>query len=143
VLRKPAKQTLVAFKVEAELADLLNRLPNKSEFIRQAIASQLGTACPLCNGQGVVARATHEHFAPLILSQQVQTCAACGKDALLPAQAGKLPRKDRARLEQFLRGGPLYCAACFRDALPCGECGWLIDGEGIRDHMRLQHPDTL
>ena len=35
-------------KVESELAELLDKLPNKSAFIRNAIAAQLGVACPLC-----------------------------------------------------------------------------------------------
>ena len=48
--KKTAKTTVVAFKVEQELADLLNSLPNKSAFIRKAIAAQLGVSCPLCKG---------------------------------------------------------------------------------------------
>src|SRR6476659_4391606 len=63
---KPSKTAVVAFKVEEELADLLNKLPNKSAFIRKAIEAQLGMACPLCNGKGVVPRGVHDHYAPLI-----------------------------------------------------------------------------
>ena len=48
--KKPGKSQIVAFKVEDELADFLDKLPNKSEFIRKAIAAQLGVACPLCRG---------------------------------------------------------------------------------------------
>ena len=58
-----AEDRVVAFKVEEELADLLNKLPNKSAFIRKAIAAQLGMACPLCNGKGVVPRGVHDHYA--------------------------------------------------------------------------------
>jgi len=54
--RKPPKTAVWAFKVEEELAEFLNKLPNKSAFIRKAIATQLGMACPLCNGKGVVPR---------------------------------------------------------------------------------------
>jgi hypothetical protein len=63
---KHPKTAVVAFKVEKELADLLNKLRNKSDFIRKAIVAQLGMACPLCNGQGVVPRGVHDHFAPLL-----------------------------------------------------------------------------
>jgi hypothetical protein len=142
VARKPPKQTMVAFKVEAELADLLNQLPNKSEFIRKAIASQLGAACPLCNGKGVVSHALHDHFAPLIHANEVPACAACGNRFLLPAPSGELRPEDRARLGQFFKGGPLYCDACIRSTHPCGEGGWLIDGDGISDHMRLPLPSV-
>ena len=54
--RKPPKTAVVAFKVEEDLAEFLNKLPDKSAFIRKAIAAQLGMACPLCNGKGVVPR---------------------------------------------------------------------------------------
>ena len=50
--RGPLKPRTVAVKVEEELADFLDRLPNKSEFIRQAILAQFGMACPLCSGSG-------------------------------------------------------------------------------------------
>ena len=49
---KPNKQ-IVAFKVEPDLAALLDAMPNKSEFIRNAVARQLSTACPLCRGTGI------------------------------------------------------------------------------------------
>ena len=49
---KPSKH-IVAFKVEPDLAALLDAMPNKSEFIRTAVARQLSTACPLCRGTGI------------------------------------------------------------------------------------------
>ena len=39
--RKQSKPAVVAFKVEEELAQLLDKLPNKSAFIRKAIAAHL------------------------------------------------------------------------------------------------------
>ena len=50
--RKSPKTAVVAFKVEKELADLLDKLPNKSAFIRKAIAAQLGMACPAVQRHG-------------------------------------------------------------------------------------------
>src|SRR4029077_10707375 len=76
--RKPPKTAVVAFKVESELAELLNKLPNKSAFIRKAIAAQLGVACPLCNGKGVVPRGIHDHFAPLLNQLNSRSCDGCG-----------------------------------------------------------------
>jgi hypothetical protein len=61
---------MVTFKVERQLAEFLNKLPNKSNFIRRSIAVQLGIDCPLCRGTGVVARAVHDHFAPLIKTKR-------------------------------------------------------------------------
>src|SRR5271166_609054 len=99
--RKPPKTAVVAFKVENELADLLNKLPNKSAFIRKAIASQLGVACPLCKGQGVLPRGVHDHFAPLLARFSSRGCDGCGDQLDLPLDAGDLAADDHTRLEQF------------------------------------------
>ena len=45
--KKKQRKTLVAFKVEAELADLLNQLPNKSAFIRAAIGAARRHVSPM------------------------------------------------------------------------------------------------
>src|SRR5271168_1948669 len=109
--RKPPKppKTTVAFKVEPELAELLNKLPNKSAFIRKAIAAQLGVACPLCHGRGVVPRGVHDHYAPLMAKFSHRNCDGCGDDLALPPDPGDLSEEHRNRLEQFFLGGPLYC----------------------------------
>src|SRR5947209_13656904 len=78
--RKTPKTAVVAFKVEAELAEFLNKLPNKSAFIRKAIASQLSMACPLCNGSGVVPRGVHDHYAPLLQEHNSRSCDGCGHE---------------------------------------------------------------
>src|SRR5262245_63952754 len=85
---KNPKTAVVAFKVEEELADLLNKLPNKSAFIRKAIVAQLGMACPLCNGAGVVPRAVHDHYAPLINQFNSRLCEGCGNELSLPREPG-------------------------------------------------------
>src|SRR5260370_27076952 len=106
---RAAKTAVVAFKVEEDLADLLNKLPNKSAFIRKAIAAQLGVACPLCQGKGVVPRGVHDHFAPLLAQISAHNCDGCGHELHVPLEPGELSREDRDRLEQFFLGGPLYC----------------------------------
>src|SRR4051812_11766015 len=86
--RKAPKDAVVAFKVEKELAELLNKLPNKSAFIRKAIAAQLGVACPLCLGKGVVARGVHDHYAPLLARFNSRECDSCGSALTVPLEAG-------------------------------------------------------
>src|SRR6185312_14470302 len=102
--RKPSKTAVVAFKVESELAELLNKLPNKSAFIRKAIAAQLGVACPLCLGRGVVPRGIHDHFAPLLHQLNSRSCDGCGNKLQVPLATGELSDEDRHRLEQFSLG---------------------------------------
>src|SRR5688500_4781914 len=99
--RQP-KTAVVAFKVEKELADLLNKLPNKSAFIRKAIAAQLGVACPLCAGKGVIPRGVHDHYAPLLKQLGERGCDGCGHPMHVPLDPVELKDDERSRLEQFL-----------------------------------------
>src|SRR5438552_11446420 len=105
--QKKPKPEVVAFKIEAELADFLNKLPNKSAFIRKAIAAQMSMACPLCNGNGFVSRGVHDHYAPLLKEISTRNCDGCGDSLPLPNDPGVLTHEDRSRLEQFFHGGPL------------------------------------
>jgi hypothetical protein len=138
---RPAKDAVVAFKVDKELADLLDKLPNKSAFIRKAIEAQLGRACPLCAGKGVVPRGVHDHYAPLIEKFSQRDCDHCGDHLALPKDPGELHPEDRERLEQFFKGGPLYCPDCFEEAPPCdvGGCGMHVDSRDVPDHLRRAH----
>jgi len=137
--RKTPKTAVVAFKVEAELAEFLNKLPNKSAFIRKAIAAQLSMACPLCNGTGVVPRGLHDHFAPLISQLSLRHCDGCGDELPLPREPGDLAPDDRARLEQFFGGGPFYCDGCYDKAPTCNDCGWHIAPNQVAEHQREAH----
>jgi hypothetical protein len=132
----------VAFKVEEELAEFLNKLPNKSAFIRKAIAAQLGMACPLCNGKGVVPRGVHDHYAPLISKLGHRHCDGCGDDMALPREAD-LSDEDQSRLEQFFHGGPLFCDPCYEKAATCDDCGWHIAPDRVAEHHRQAHTEEV
>src|SRR5438132_1046570 len=93
--QKTPKTKVVAFKVEEELADFLNKLTNKSAFIRKAIAAQLSMACPLCNGAGVVSRGIHDHYAPLLKQFKSRHCDGCGNMLPVPNDPGELTPDDR------------------------------------------------
>ena len=139
--QKTPKTAVVAFKVEEELAEFLNKLPNKSAFIRKAIAAQMSTACPLCNGLGIVSRGVHDHYAPLLKSMGTRNCDGCGDSLPLPEDSGDLMPDDRARLEQFFHGGPLYCDPCFDKAPTCDDCGWHIKEDRVKEHQRAVHSE--
>ena len=75
---RPNKQ-IVAFKVEPELAALLDAMPNKSEFIRNAVARQLSTACPLCRGTGITPYSgISDELTRLVQQHPLCVCAGCG-----------------------------------------------------------------
>src|SRR5258708_7718903 len=137
--RKPPKTAVVAFKVENELAELLNKLPNKSAFIRKAIAAQLGVACPLCNGKGVVPRGVHDHYAPLLKEFSSRSCDSCGHQLNLPLDSGERRADPRSRLEQFSRGGPLSGDGCYEKAPSCDAGGWHTRAARVAEHPRQAH----
>lgn len=137
--RKNTKTAVVAFKVEEELADFLNKLPNKSAFIRKAIAAQMSTACPLCSGSGQVSRWVHDNYAPLISQWSHRHCDGCGEDLVLPRDPGDLSVEDQARLEQYFKGGPLYCDPCYDKAPTCDDCGWHIEDDKVEEHVKAAH----
>lgn len=138
--RKTPKTAVVAFKVEEELADFLNQLPNKSAFIRKAIAAQMSTACPLCGGSGQVSRWAHDHYADLLSRLRHQPCDGCGHELSIPQDSGELTDEQQARLEQFFKGGPLYCDPCYEKAPACDDCGWHIAAGQVASHAKKAHP---
>ena len=139
--RKSPKSKIVAFKVEDDLAEFLNNLPNKSDFIRKAILAQFGMTCPLCIGTGVVPRGVHDHFGPLLTQFNHRNCEGCGHDMPVPLEPGDLDSESRERLEQFFLGGPLYCDGCYVKIPSCDDCGWHIPADRTAEHYRKAHRD--
>jgi hypothetical protein len=133
------KSQIVAFKVEQELAEFLDRLPNKSEFIRRAILAQFGMTCPLCSGSGVVPRGVHDHYKPVITAHDHRPCEKCKTEVAFPLSADAAPPADRKRYEQFLHGGPLYCAKCYPTVPSCDDCGWHVAMEKVAEHFKKVH----
>jgi hypothetical protein len=141
--RKPASKTakseIVAFKVEEDLAQFLNNLPNKSDFIRKAILAQFGMTCPLCTGTGVVPRGIHDHYKPIIAEHDEKPCERCKSAVKVPLTSEGAPAADRKRFEQFLHGGPIYCAKCYPTVPACDDCGWHVAMEKVAEHFKKQH----
>jgi hypothetical protein len=139
--KRPNKSQMVAFKVEQELAEFLDKLPNKSEFIRRAIVAQFAMSCPLCKGSGTVPQGIHKHYAPIIAEHYDRTCEICGDTFPFPADLNGLEGNELKRIEQFFHGGPFYCAQCYETAPPCDDCGWHLHPRQLADHLRRTHMD--
>jgi hypothetical protein len=136
---KPQKKKIVAFKVEEDLAEFLGKLKNKSEFIRRAILAQFSMACPLCTGTGVVPRGLHDHYKPVIQKENKHPCDRCGTALTIPLNIEAAQPAERARMEQFFHGDPLFCARCFPEVPSCDDCEWHIPHEAIADHFKKVH----
>src|SRR5689334_13687735 len=92
---KAEKSQIVAFKVDADLADFLDRLPNKSEFIRRAILAQFNMTCPLCSGSGVVPSGIHDHFEHVIEHHSSRPCEKCKTAVTFPLSADAAVPADK------------------------------------------------
>jgi len=136
---KSNKSEIVAFKVEEQLAEFLNNLPNKSDFIRKAILAQFGMTCPLCTGTGVTARGLHDHFKPVIEANKKRACDKCAAVVELPMSVEGIPAGDRKRVEQFLHGGSWYCTKCWTTVPACDDCGWHVPLERVAEHFKQVH----
>jgi len=71
------KEKVITFKTDDELAEVLNRIPNKSEFIRNAIESALENKCPLCNGSGSLTSAQNKHLQNFLAHHAIEKCDDC------------------------------------------------------------------
>lgn len=71
------KSEIISFKVDAETADLIKLLPNKSEFIRQAVLAAMDNTCPLCQGTGSLTPAQKIHWLEFTKQHPVHTCGDC------------------------------------------------------------------
>lgn len=141
--KKSPKTAVVAFKVEEELAHFLNDLPNKSAFIRKAIVAQMSMACPLCHGSGQVSRWIHDHYLPLLTAWANRSCEGCGSQVQLPEDPGNLSPGDQTRLEQFFKGGPVYCDPCYDKAPACDDCGMHVNEDKSQEHnQKVHHHDA-
>lgn len=74
---KKTKSEIVTFKADQVLAESLNGIANKSAFIRAAVTSALGSACPLCQGSGVLTPNQKEHWDDFAAHHEIEECDDC------------------------------------------------------------------
>lgn len=77
------KQEVITFKVDEDLGGLIRETPNRSQFIRQAIISALGSACPLCNGSGILTSNQKRHWDALADHHAISRCKTCDERILV------------------------------------------------------------
>ena len=71
------KQDIITFKVDTPLAQALQGITNRSEFIRNAILAALDSSCPLCKGTGILTTDQHKHWDDFAKSHSIQECEDC------------------------------------------------------------------
>lgn len=71
------KSEVITFKTDSALAQKLDHIPNKSEFIRNAILSALESTCPLCSGTGSLSPKQMEHWQEFSANHKFRKCRDC------------------------------------------------------------------
>lgn len=84
------KGVVVSFRVDQHLADVLNKVPDKSSFIRDVILRSFYETCPMCRGRGVLPEELSRWTARLLKSQKAVDCGCCNYSY----PAGSLPRRS-------------------------------------------------
>ncbi len=77
------KDEVITFKAEPRLAELLKRMPNRSQFIRSAILSSLDHICPLCQGLGILSPDQKRHWQEFAEHHGIRECEDCGSVVLV------------------------------------------------------------
>ncbi|MCQ2604719.1 MAG: ribbon-helix-helix domain-containing protein [Spirochaetia bacterium] len=72
-----SKTEVISFKADEDLAELLKKLPNKSDFIRNAVLEYMQNTCPLCRGTGLISIAQREHWNKFLRTHSVIECNEC------------------------------------------------------------------
>lgn len=116
-----ANKSIVAFKLDSELASILDAMPNKSEFIRAAVESRLMGTCPLCHGSGVAPRGIGDELARVVEKHPPVACGSCGASMPRPCHAPGHCEEDQ-RDATFSRFGTYFCETCYKEAAHCTEC---------------------
>ena len=71
------KESVISFKVDKELSEILESIPNKSAFIRKAVLTALENRCPLCSGTGVLTPEQQRHWEHFSHQHHVEKCEDC------------------------------------------------------------------
>ena len=77
------KQSIITFKVDDDLLHAIKDLPNRSNFIRSAIVGALGSACPLCNGSGMLTKNQKRHWDDFAADHSLETCDDCNEKIIV------------------------------------------------------------
>jgi len=76
-LRYSGKSEIISFKVDLSLMDAMKAIPNRSEFIRNAVLMALESTCPLCGGTGILTPHQKEHWNEFKKNHSIKECGDC------------------------------------------------------------------
>ncbi len=84
---KNAKQEIITFKADQSLIDAMQGVPNRSEFIREALLAALDGVCPLCRGTGNLTPNQKRHWNAFATHHDVAKCGECDETHLVCSES--------------------------------------------------------
>ena len=122
---RPNKQ-IVAFKVEPDLAALLQTAPQSGRILR-----------PLCRGTGMAPfTGVGDELTRLVQQHPLCVCAGCGVKVPRPCHTpGHC--EEEPRIEAFERWGVFYCEGCGPNVAFCHDCHKPLGRPGARSKSTL------
>ena len=90
---RQSKSEIVTFKVDESLLEAMKGIPNRSDFIRQAVTVALDSACPLCAGTGVLTPRQKEHWDSFARNHPLEECDDCHEFRLVCSNRGRAARR--------------------------------------------------
>lgn len=85
-MKKPKTQ-IVTFKADSALLDAMKDVPNRSEFIRAAVLTALESACPVCNGTGILTPRQKDHWDDFVEDHSLEECGGCHESRIVCTHA--------------------------------------------------------
>ena len=74
-----------------------------------------------------------------VLLRLLRVVEKCKAEVTVPLSSEGVPAADLKRVEQFLKGGALYCPKCYPTVPACDDCGWHVPMERVAEHFRAVH----
>lgn len=71
------KAEIITFKVDSTMSEAMRHIPNRSEFIRNALLAALENLCPVCNGTGHLSPKQKEHWSAFTEDHALRECGDC------------------------------------------------------------------
>jgi hypothetical protein len=90
------KDVVVSFRVDSHLADALNKVPDKSSFIRAVILRSFYETCPVCRGRAFLPKELARWAAKQLKADRAVECSCCLYSyprSSLPRTTSPRPRK--------------------------------------------------
>ena len=97
---------VVTFKADDALLEAMQGIPNRSEFIRNAVLHALESLCPVCKGSGILTPNQKRHWDAFARDHKFKECDDCHEYSLV---CGKTPQQ-RLRLPHRLLAEKPQCA---------------------------------